>query len=64
MVYEVSAFEADVRFVNKSTGTNTLYGDRERGNSVYSMWIGTNDLGVDAFITDSSLGGDGDSGLY
>lgn len=55
VVYEVNAFVADVNYINKSTHTNTLYTDRKPGNTVYSMWIGTNDLGVDAFLTDSSL---------
>ncbi|KAH8659248.1 GDSL lipase/esterase [Tricladium varicosporioides] len=53
--YEVSAFEADIAFVNSSTGTNTLYTNRKSDNTVYSMWIGTNDLGNGAFLTDSSL---------
>lgn len=55
VVYEISAFQADVAFINASTGTNTLYTDRQSDNTVYSMWIGTNDLGVNAFLTDSSL---------
>jgi hypothetical protein len=55
VVYEVNAFVADVNYINKSTHTNTLYTDRKPDNTVYSMWIGTNDLGVDAFLTDSSL---------
>ncbi|RDW79502.1 carbohydrate esterase family 16 protein [Coleophoma cylindrospora] len=55
VVYEVDAFEADIAYVNTSTGTNTLYTDRQPENTVYSMWIGTNDLGVDAFLTDSTL---------
>ncbi|RDW91894.1 carbohydrate esterase family 16 protein [Coleophoma crateriformis] len=55
VVYEVDAFEADVTYVNTATGTNTLYTDRQPENTVYSMWIGTNDLGVNAFLTDSSL---------
>ena len=55
MVYEVNAFVADVNYINASTGTNTLYPDRNADNTVYAMWIGTNDLGADAFLTDSSL---------
>jgi hypothetical protein len=55
VVYEVNAFIADTKFVNASTGTNTLYTNRRSDNTVYSIWIGTNDLGVDAFLTDSSL---------
>ena len=55
VVYEVNAFIADTKYINASTGKNTLYTNRRDSNTVYSMWIGTNDLGVDAFITDSSL---------
>jgi hypothetical protein len=57
VVYEVNAFIADVKYMNKTTHTNTLYTNRRPDNTVYSMWIGTNDLGVDAFLTDSSLHG-------
>jgi hypothetical protein len=55
VVYEVDAFIADTKFINASTGTNTLYTNRRSDNTVYSMWIGTNDLGAGAFLTDSSL---------
>lgn len=56
VVYEVDeAFVGDVNYINASTGTNTFYTNRGRDNTVYSMWIGTNDLGVGAFLTDSQL---------
>ncbi|KAH9905429.1 carbohydrate esterase family 16 protein [Xylariomycetidae sp. FL2044] len=55
--YEVPAFLDDVAFVNTTTGENTLYPDRDANNSVYALWIGTNDLGLDAFLTDSQLTG-------
>jgi hypothetical protein len=55
VVYEVNAFIADSKDINATTHTNTLYTDRKRDNTVYSMWIGTNDLGSYAFLTDSSL---------
>jgi hypothetical protein len=55
VVYEVSAFVADSKYINASTNTNTLFTDRTASNTVYSMWIGTNDLGAYAFLTDSSL---------
>ncbi|KAG9231626.1 GDSL lipase/esterase, partial [Amylocarpus encephaloides] len=57
VVYEVNAFVADADFVNATTNSNTLYTNRRAHNTVYSMWIGTNDLGADAFLTDSSLNG-------
>jgi hypothetical protein len=55
--YEVPAFIADASYVNASTGTNTLYTDRYDNNTVYSMWIGTNDLGVGALLQDTQLAG-------
>lgn len=51
--YEVPAFLADVAYVNSTTGTNTLYTNRTPDNTVYSLWIGANDLGLNAFLTDS-----------
>ena len=55
VVYETGAFVADANYINASTNTNTLYTNRTSNNTVYSMWIGTNDLGVNGFMTDSSL---------
>jgi hypothetical protein len=55
VVYEVNAFIADSKYVNATTNTNTLYTNRKSDNTVYSMWIGTNDLGAGAFLTDESL---------
>ncbi|KAH7385049.1 carbohydrate esterase family 16 protein [Cadophora sp. MPI-SDFR-AT-0126] len=57
VVYEVDAFIADTKFINATTKKNTLYPNRYEDNTVYSMWIGTNDLGNGAFLTDSSLHG-------
>lgn len=42
--YEIPAFMADVAFINKSTRTNTLYTNRKSDNTVYALWIGTNDV--------------------
>lgn len=56
VVYEVDAFLADTKYINQTTRTNTLYTNRKSGNTAYAMWIGTNDLGAGAFLTDSSLG--------
>jgi len=61
--YQVPAFLKDVAFVNGSTGTNTLFGDRRRaGNSVYALWIGTNDVGIHCFFDDSQIGSNSYSG--
>lgn len=57
VVYEIDSFVADANYVNATTNSNTLYTDRQSDNTVYSMWIGTNDLGAGAFLTDSSLNG-------
>ncbi|KAI1372486.1 carbohydrate esterase family 16 protein [Hypoxylon crocopeplum] len=51
--YEILAYLADVQYVNPATGTNTLYTNRTPDNTVYAFWIGANDLGVNAFLTDS-----------
>ncbi|KAI0172992.1 carbohydrate esterase family 16 protein [Hypoxylon sp. FL1284] len=55
--YEVPAFLADVAYINPATGTNTLYTNRTADNTVYALWIGANDLGVNAFLTDSQPAG-------
>ncbi|AEO70785.1 bbbe63fc-97a8-48dd-bcb0-0dc34096bccf [Thermothielavioides terrestris] len=47
---ELPSFEADVAF-------KTLYPDRTADNTVYAVWIGTNDLGFDAFLSDSQAPG-------
>ncbi|KAH8648463.1 hypothetical protein BX600DRAFT_389294 [Xylariales sp. PMI_506] len=54
---EIPSFLQDVAYVNQSTGTNTFYTNREADNTVYALWIGTNDLGIDAFLTDSQHDG-------
>ncbi|KAI5860931.1 carbohydrate esterase family 16 protein [Durotheca rogersii] len=55
--YESPAFLADVAWKDPKTGTNTLYVNRRADNTVYSLWIGANDLGVNAFLTDSQQAG-------
>jgi len=55
VVYEVNAWVADSKFVNATT-KKPFYSGRS-DNTVFSMWIGTNDLGSYAFLTDSSLHG-------
>lgn len=47
---ELPSFVADV-------GVNTLYQNRTAENTVYALWIGTNDLGYDGFISDSQAPG-------
>ncbi|KAK3390221.1 GDSL lipase/esterase [Podospora didyma] len=43
---EIPSFVADVAY-------ETLYPNRTADNTVYALWIGTNDLGFDAFLSDS-----------
>ncbi|KAJ5807950.1 hypothetical protein N7474_009219 [Penicillium riverlandense] len=50
--YEVPAYIADSRYITRS-GRRFL--DIPPLETVYSIWIGTNDLGYDAFITDSQV---------
>lgn len=47
---ELPSFVADV-------GAQTLYANRTAANTVYALWIGTNDLGYGAFLTDSQAPG-------
>jgi phospholipase/lecithinase/hemolysin len=49
--YQVPAFETDL-------GYDELYGDVRADNTVYALWIGTNDLGGDrAFLTGNQVEG-------
>ena len=47
---ELPSFTADVAF-------KSLYPSRTADNTVYAVWIGTNDLGFDAFLSDSQTPG-------
>ncbi|KAK3374424.1 GDSL lipase/esterase [Lasiosphaeria ovina] len=47
---EIPSFKADVSF-------KTLYADRTADNTVYALWIGTNDLGYGGFLSDSQAPG-------
>lgn len=51
--YEVPAFVADSQY--KTKGKKFL--DIPSDGTVYAIWIGTNDLGNNAFLTDSQLPG-------
>ncbi|KAI9706938.1 MAG: hypothetical protein M1820_004524 [Bogoriella megaspora] len=50
--YELPAFIADSQYVEAN---GTRFFDSPRDSTVYSIWIGTNDLGTNAFLTDSNL---------
>ena len=51
--YEVPAFTADNAYHIPSTGEKFLQNDPD--STIYSIWIGTNDLGNYAFLTDSQV---------
>ncbi|KAK8143001.1 hypothetical protein G3M48_007872 [Beauveria asiatica] len=48
--YEVPAFEADLAVAS-------FYHNRQPNNTVYAMWIGTNDLGIEGFLHDRNRPG-------
>jgi phospholipase/lecithinase/hemolysin len=52
--YELPAFFADSKY-RSPNGTKFFTGKPD--STVYNIWIGTNDLGNDAFLTDSQLPG-------
>ncbi|EUC36596.1 carbohydrate esterase family 16 protein [Bipolaris victoriae FI3] len=52
--YEVPAFIADSKYVNPN-GTKFFTG--KASDTAYAIWIGTNDLGNGAFLTDKQLPG-------
>ncbi|KAJ9607563.1 hypothetical protein H2200_007641 [Cladophialophora chaetospira] len=57
--YEVPAFVADLPATKvNSTPAVPLYSPKpDAQDAVYALWIGTNDLGVWAFLTDSQIAG-------
>ncbi|MCJ1308047.1 hypothetical protein MMC25_001697 [Agyrium rufum] len=55
--YEIPAFMADMKANRTNTTTPTFTPALTATNAVYVMWIGTNDLGVDCFETDSQVPG-------
>jgi phospholipase/lecithinase/hemolysin len=48
--YQIPAFEADI-------ASGTLYENRAADNTVYAIWIGTNDLGENAMLTNDNAPG-------
>lgn len=55
--YQVPAFEADVKYAHTNYTTSFLR-NRTPQNSVYALWIGTNDLGANGgFLLDQQLPG-------
>jgi len=55
--YEVPAFLADMGSVRNGTTEAYFTPPLTATDAVYTIWIGTNDLGVDAFLTDSQIAG-------
>ncbi|KAI0906997.1 carbohydrate esterase family 16 protein [Ustulina deusta] len=54
--YEVPAFKADVEYATTTPNTTFLQG-RTPENSVYTLWIGTNDLGKGGFLRGQQIKG-------
>ncbi|KAI1075580.1 carbohydrate esterase family 16 protein [Whalleya microplaca] len=50
--YEIPAFLADVEFAESATGGTTFFANREPNNTIYTLWIGTNDLAPRTTISD------------
>ncbi|ORY67520.1 acetyl esterase [Pseudomassariella vexata] len=52
-----SVLEDEIPSFVQEAGNKTFYPNREADNSIYAIWIGTNDLGNDAFLVDSQKPG-------
>ncbi|KAI8946093.1 carbohydrate esterase family 16 protein [Xylaria longipes] len=52
--YEVPAFKADVEYASTNPNT-TFLRNRTPENTVYTLWIGTNDLGNGGFLLDQQV---------
>lgn len=57
--YEIPAFQADLHSqrINATPAEALFTPSLTTQSSVYALWIGTNDLGVWAFLTDSQIAG-------
>lgn len=55
--YEVPAFLADRNTTRNGTDQTYFSTALSASNAVYSLWIGTNDLGVGLFLTDAQIHG-------
>ena len=47
---QLPSFEADIKY-------KSMFPNRRADNTLYALWIGTNDLGANAFLTDSQVPG-------
>ncbi|KAI0401660.1 carbohydrate esterase family 16 protein [Xylaria palmicola] len=54
--YEVPAFKADLEYA-RANRDSSLFKNRTPQNTVYALWIGTNDLGVGGFLLDQQRPG-------
>jgi hypothetical protein len=50
MEYEIPTYKEDLSY-------RSLYPDRRADNTVYVLWVGTNDLGIDGFLGDTQREG-------
>lgn len=52
--YEIPAYLADSKYIEPN---GTKFMDIQLNETVFAMWIGTNDIGNNAFLTDSQVEG-------
>lgn len=55
--YEIPAYMNDSHSISNATGKAYFTPALTSSNAVYAIWIGTNDLGNNAFLTDSQVAG-------
>ena len=55
--YEIPAYINDTQAISNATGKAYFTPALTASNAVYAIWIGTNDLGDNAFLTDSQVAG-------
>jgi len=56
--YEIPAYLNDSKSVSNATGQAYFTPALTQSDAVYAIWIGTNDLGVNLFLTDSQVPGE------
>ncbi|KAI1634646.1 acetyl esterase [Biscogniauxia mediterranea] len=55
--YEVPAFLADVENSSSTSGGDALFPNRQADNTLYTLWVGTNDLGNGGYLLDKQRAG-------
>ncbi|KAI1502069.1 acetyl esterase [Biscogniauxia marginata] len=55
--YEIPAFLADVEYSSSTNSGDKLFRSRRADNTIYTLWIGTNDLGNGGYLRDTQRAG-------